>query len=427
MDDIPLGALVAALLLTIALSAFFSAAETAMLSLNRHRLRQLGEAKHRGARFAGALLARPDRLIVLILLGNNFVNITAAAIATVIGFRLLGGAGIAIAVALLTVLILIFGEVTPKTFAAHHPERIAFPVSYLLAPLLRLMSPVVWMANSISNAMLRLLKVAPAESAMQQLSREELRTIVNEAGALIPRRHQRMLLSILDLEKVTVDDIMVPRNEVVGIDLDADLDDILRLLVASPHSRLPVYRESIDKIEGIIHIRDLVHLIAQRRLDKAALEEAVSDAYFVPESTPLNTQLLNFQRQKRRMALVVDEYGDIRGLITLEDLLGEIVGEFPSGAATAARGIHPQQDGSYVVDGSAHVRELNRLMGWELPTDGPKTINGLIIERLESIPEPGTSVMIAGYPIDIVHTSTSAVKTARIHPALRREPDGEEM
>ena len=424
MDDISLRTLVGALILMITLSAFFSAAETAMLSLNRYRLRHFIKAGKRGAILAGKLLDRPDRLIGLILLCNNFVNIAASALGTLIGLRLLGETGIAVAAGLLTVILLIFGEVTPKTFAVSKPERIAFPVAFVLTALLRIMYPVVWLTNGISNSLLKLAGIAPAEAAMQQLSREELRTVVNEAGALIPRRHQRMLLSILDLENITVDDIMVPRSEIVGIDLDGDLDDILRLLTTSQHTRLPLYRDSVDqRVEGIIHIRNAIHLIAQNRLDKTTLAEIAQPPYFVPQGTPLNTQLLNFQRQKHRIALVVDEYGDILGLVTLEDILEEIVGEFTGDAAATVRDIHPQPDGSYLIDGSAHVRELNRLMEWELPTAGPKTLNGLILEHMEFIPEPGTSLMIAGYPIEVVQTATSAVKTARIYPALRRKSD----
>lgn len=425
MDDISLGALVGTLITMILLSAFFSASETAMLSLNRYRLRHLIKDRHRGAMLAGALLQRPDRLIGLILLGNTFVNITASALATLIGLRLSGETGIAVATGLLTILILIFGEVTPKTLAVIKPERIAFPVSFLLMPLLKLMYPVVWLTNGIANSLLKLFGVSPSDSALQQISREELRTIVNEASALIPRRHQRMLLSVLDLENVTVDDIMIPRNEIVGVDLDSDIKDILRLLTTSQHTRLPIYRESIDKVEGIIHIRNAIHLVAQNKLDKQSLVEIARDTYFVPEGTPLNVQLLNFQRQKRRIALVVDEYGDIMGLVTLEDLLEEIVGEFTTDAAATVREVHPQADGSFLVEGSANIRELNRLMEWELPTDGPKTINGLIIEHMEFIPKPGTSVMIAGYPIEVVQTTTNAVKTARIYPLQRRSPKEE--
>lgn len=420
MDDIPLGALVGALIALILLSTFFSASKTAMLSLNRHRLRHLVKGGHRGATIAAALLRRPVRLIGLILLCNTFVNVGAAALATLIGLRLSGEAGVAVAVGLLSFVILIFGEVAPKTLAAIKSERIAFPVALLLAPLLKILHPAVWLTHRAATSLLKIVGVSSDESVLQQLSREELRTIVNEAGALIPRRHQRMLLRVLDLENITVDDVMTPRNEIVGIDLDSDMNVILRVLTTSQHTRLPIYRESIDKVEGVIHIRNAIHLIGQNKLDPSSLVELARDAYFVPEGTPLNVQLLNFRRQKHRIAFVVDEYGDIRGLVTLEDLLEEIVGEFTTDNATAVREIQPQNDGSFLVDGSANIRELNRLMQWELPTDGPKTINGLIIEHMEFIPEPGISLMIEGYPIEVVQTSENAVKTARIYPLLRR-------
>ena len=423
MEEIPLNILIAVLVVMILLSAFFSGSETAMMSLNRYRLRHLVKNKHRGAMLTQALLSRPDRLIGLILLGNNFVNIAASSLTTIIFYRIMGETGIAIGAGLLTLVILIFGEVTPKTLAIMHPERIAFPVAYVLTLLLRLMYPIVWLTNGISNSLIKIFGITPQETAMQQLSRDELRTVVNEAGALIPRRHQRMLLSILDLENVTVEDIVIPRNEIVGIDLDNEIDEILRLLTTSQHTRLPIYRENIDHVLGIIHVRNALHLIAQKNLSKETLQDIAREVYFVPEGTSLHTQLLNFQRQKRRIALVVDEYGDILGLVTLEDILEEIVGEFTTDSSTTLRDIHPQEDGSFLVDGSLTVRELNRLTDWGLPTDGPKTLNGLIIEHMEFIPEPGTSLLIAGYPVEIVQTSANAVKTAKIYPALRRPPN----
>ncbi|MEJ2566768.1 MAG: HlyC/CorC family transporter [Gammaproteobacteria bacterium] len=374
MDEIPLNILIGALIVMILLSAFFSGSETAMMSLNRYRLRHLVKNKHRGATLTQNLLNRPDRLIGLILLGNNFVNIAASSLTTIIFYRLMGETGIALGAGLLTLVILIFGEVTPKTLAIMHPERIAFPVAYVLTLLLRLMYPIVWLTNGISNSLIGLFGVTPQETVMQQLSRDELRTVVNEAGALIPRRHQRMLLSILDLGNVTVEDIMIPRNEIVGIDLDNDIDEIMRLLTTSQHTRLPIYRENIDHVLGIIHIRNALHLIANKNLTKESLQEIGREAYFVPEGTSLHTQLLNFQHQKRRIALVVDEYGDILGLVTLEDILEEIVGEFTTDSSATMRDIHLQEDGSFLVDGSLTVRELNRLTDLGLPTDGPPTL-----------------------------------------------------
>lgn len=421
MHDIPIGVLLAALVVLLLLAAFFSGSETGLLTLNRYRLRHLVKVQHRGATLASRLLEHTDRLIGLLLLGNNFVNNLATAIATIIGLRFLGEAGVALAAGVLTLVGLIFAEVAPKTLAALHPERIAFPAAYVLTPLLKVLYPVVWLVNMASNGTLRLFGISAEESQRQHLSYEELRTVVNEAGAMIPRRHQSMLLSILDLEKVTVEDIMVPRAEIAGIDIEDDWEAIVTQLSSSQHSRLPVYRESIENVIGILHVRNALPLLARRELSKEALLGALLEPYFVPEGTPLNTQLLNFQRQKRRIGLVVDEYGDIEGLVTLEDILEEIVGEFTSDPSSAAQDIHPQVDGTYLVDGSANIRDLNRMMSWTLPTTGPKTLNGLILEYLEEIPEPGTSLRLAGYPIEIIQTSANAVKVAKITPARKEE------
>jgi len=420
VSDAPLLLLFGILVLLVALSAFFSGSETAMMSLNRYRLRNLAEKRHRGALRAQALLKRPDRLIGLILIGNNFVNILASSIATVIALRLWGEAGIAIAAGLLTLVVLIFAEVAPKTLAALHPEKLAFPATLVLSLLLKGLYPLVWVVNGMANGVLRLAGVTPGgHGPSQSLSIEELRTVVNEAGALIPRRHQEMLMGILDLEKVTVEDIMVPRNEIVGIDLEDEWETIQEQLSSAQHTRLPVYRDNIDDVVGFLHVRKVLALLGRTQFDRAALEALVREPYFVPEGTPLHNQLLNFQRNRRRIGLVVDEYGDIQGLVTLEDILEEVIGEFTTDVAASSRDIHPQEDGSLLVDASVTLRELNRLVGLDLPTDGPKTLNGLIIEYLETIPEPGTSLKLSGYPLEILQTTGNAVKTVRIHPELR--------
>ena len=426
MDDIPIGILVAALIFLIFLSAFFSGSETGLVSLNRYRLRHLAKTRHRGAVRANDLLKKPDRLIGLILLGNNFVNILASSLATVIGLRLYGNIGIAIATGLLTLVILVFAEVTPKTLAILHPERFAFPATFFLSPLLKILYPFVWLVNLVANNFIRLFGVKVNTADNQDVSIEELRMVVNEAGAMIPRRHQKMLTNILDLEKVTVDDIMVPRNELSGIDLEKDMDDILNQIANSQHTRLPVYRGDINNIVGLLHIKNVMNLFKQNELAKEDLELWIREAYFVPEGTPLQTQLLNFQREKRRIGLVVDEYGDVMGLVTLEDILEEIVGEFTTDPSTHIREVHRQKDGTFLVDGSANIRELNRVMHWKLPTDGPKTFSGLITEHMESIPEPGTSLMLSGYPVEIVQTKGNIVKTAQINPAFRRKESEEE-
>ncbi|MCB1735482.1 MAG: HlyC/CorC family transporter [Gammaproteobacteria bacterium] len=417
MDDIHIGLLVGALIVLILLSGFFSGSETGLMTLNRYRMKHKADAGHGGARRAQDLLKRPDRLIGVILLGNNFVNILASAIATVLAIRLWGEAGIAIATGLLTVVILIFSEVTPKTFAALHPERIAYPASYVMKPLLKLLYPLVWVTNLFANGLLRLLGVSPVHGQREQLSREELRAVVNESSSLIPERHQNMLLGALDLEEVKVEDIMIPRSEVMGIDIEDSWERILRQLTSSPFTRLPVYRDTIENTFGILHLRDAVHLLEKKKLDRDGLTEVLREPYFIPEATPLYTQLLNFQRFKQRTGLVVDEYGDIQGLVTLEDLLEEVVGEFTTDPTdNLYRFADPVGDGSYLVDGSANIRTLNRMFGWEFPTDGPRTLNGLILEHMETIPNPGTSLMIAGYPLEIRQTTSNTVKTVLIQP-----------
>lgn len=425
LNDIPLGALFSALVLLIILSAFFSGSETGLVSLNRYRLRTLAKNKHPGAMRASKLLERMDRLIGIILLGNNFVNILASSIATLIALRLMGENGIWLSTLLLTIVILIFAEVAPKTMAALHPERFAFPASYILGPLLKLFYPLVWLVNILANAVLRLFGVSSKEGPSQHLSREELRTVVIEAGTMIPQRHQKMLLGILDLEKVTVEDIMVPRAEISFLDLEDNWEDILKQITSSQHTRLPVCKDGIDNVIGIIHMRNILALHRHGELERDKFESAIREVYFVPEGTPLNTQLLNFQSQRRRIGLVVDEYGDIQGLVTLDDILEEIVGEFTTDPSTSSRDIHPQGDGTYLVDGSANIRELNRIMHWSLPTDGPKTLNGMIIEYLETIPEAGTSLLLSGYPIEIVQTTSNAVKTMRIDPAFKEKQNQE--
>lgn len=386
-----------------------------MMALNRYRLKHLVKDNHRGARLANALLENPDRLIGLILLGNTLVNTLAAALATVIAARLMGEIGIAIMPLILGPLLLIFAETAPKTYAAIRPERIAFPTAYILTPLLKVFYPIVFIINKVSNGLIGLFGINVQEREDAPLTHEELRTVVREASSMIPRRHQRMLLSILDLEKETVDDIMVPRHDLVGINLDNPPDEIVAQLTSSQHTRLLLYRGSIDNIIGMVHVRHVLRVLQEKTaFDPAALEKISTEPYFVPEGTPLHIQLVHFQRQKKRIGLVVDEYGVILGLVTLEDILEEIVGEFTTDIQTFDQDIHPQEDGSYIIDGSASLRDINRQLKWRLPVDGPRTLNGLIMERLESIPETGISLRIDNYAVEITQAADNAVKTARI-------------
>lgn len=385
-----------------------------MMSLNRYRLRHLVKKQHRGAMRASHLLERPDRLIGVILIGNNLVNISAASLATVIAVRLWGDAGIAIATFGLTLVILIFSEVTPKTLAALHPERIAFPAALLLRPLLTLLYPAVWVVNGITNILLKLLGVSVEGAGQHHLSTEELRTIVNEAGALLPQHNQSMLLGILELEEVRVQDVMIPRNEVIGIDLEASDEKILAVIIASEHSRLPVYKSDINQVVGILHLRNMAKVFNETGFNKAALLQVIREPYFIPESTQLQTQLLNFQKEGRRIGLVVDEYGDIQGICTLEDILEEIVGELTNDRRPENQDIHPQDDGSFFIDGSATIRDINKAMDWNLPIDGPKTLNGLITEQLEFIPETNVCLSIGKHRIETIQTQDNLVKMARV-------------
>jgi len=413
VENLHPGFLVGLLVFLLLCSAFFSSSETGMLSLNRYRLRHQAKEGHRGAKRAIDLLSRPDRLLGTILVGNNFVNILASSIATVLAMQLWGEAGIAIATIGLTILLLIFGEITPKTLAALRPEAIAYPVSLPLSLLQKVLYPLVAMLGWISNGMLRLIGVDPSKKGTDSLSTEELRSVVRESGSDLPMNRQSMLLGILDLERVTVDDIMIPRNEVAGIDLEDDLEVIVGQLRTTPHTRLPVFHKDINQIEGIVHMRQIARLLSHDQLTKESLLQACNEPYFVPENTPLSTQLLNFQKQKRRIGIVVDEYGDVLGIVTLEDILEEIVGEFSNQDALRSPDIHPQDDGTLVIDGAAYLREINRALGWQLPCDGPKTLNGLITEALEQIPDSGICLQIGLYRLEILQAADNRVKSVR--------------
>jgi len=429
LQDIPLAWLFALLVVLVSLSAFFSSTETALMSINRYRLRHRAREGSSGAKAAEKLLETPDRLIGLILVCNNFVNSAAAAIVTVICLTLGGEGFAAIGVAIFTVVLIIFGEVAPKTFGALYPERLALPAALIYQVLLKVLHPVVWTTNLLANGVLRVFGITREKASATSLSREELRTVVAEASTVIPHRHQRMLMSILDLERIHVEDIMVPRSEIAGIDVTDEWEDILDQLRDSRHTRLPVYDGSLDELVGILHMKKVARLMARDEFDREQLVALARarEPYYVPEGTSLNTQLLNFQRQRRRVAFVVDEYGDVQGLVTLEDLLEEIVGEFTSDTSSLHKDVHKEKGSSFIVNAAASVRTLNRKMGWSLPTSGPRTLNGLIIEYLETIPEAGTSLRINDYAIDVLQTGENAVKTVRLKPiAPEAAPVGSE-
>jgi len=423
LDDISTGALFSLLILLLIISGYFSGSETGMMSLNRYKLRHLANQGHRGAKRVEKLLARPDRLIGLILIGNNLVNILASAIATIIGMRLYGDLGVAIATGALTLVVLVFSEVTPKTLATIYPERVSYLSSIVLNVLMKVLYPLVWFVNGITNGFLLLLGLKVDNMNSSKLNSAELRTIVDEAGGLIPRRHQDMLLSILDLENVTVEDLMVPRSDIAAININDDWKSITRQLIHSAHGRIVLYRDTIDEVVGMLRVREAYRLMMEKNdFSKANLLRAADEVYFIPEATPLNTQLLKFQRNKERIGLIVDEYGDIQGLITLEDILEEIVGEFTTSIApTLAEEVTSQADGSLLIEGSANIRDLNKSLNWSLPTDGPRTLNGLILEQLEDIPDSQLSLEVAGHQMVIMDVSDNMIKLVKILPTTLKQ------
>lgn len=416
MEHASIGTLSLILLSLIVLSGFFSGSEIGMMALNRYRLKHLVKKKNRTAIRVQKLLNRTDRLLGIILIGNTAANIFATAIATIIAVRLWGDVGIAIVTAALTFIILIFAEIAPKTLAARHPQGFAFFASIPLSILLQILYPLVWVSNTCANGVLRIFGVKSNHQATEHLSAEELRTVVHEASGLIPDEHRTMLLSLMDLEKVTVDDIMVPQNEISGIDLNDDWNEILEQIINSQHTRVPVFTDSIDKVVGMVHLRKVLSLIADDDLDKEVLKEIADEIYFIPEGTLLNRQLLNFREAKVRSGLVVDEYGDIKGLVTLEDILEEVIGEFTTDFAALSKDIHPQPDGSYLVDGTVTIRDLNRGIGSKFPTSGPKTLGGLILEYIEQIPPVGTCMKYSEYIFEVVKLQDNMIKTVRVTP-----------
>ena len=425
MGSIPLSWLVSILAGLLLCSAFFSISETSMMALNRYRLKHLVKQGHRGARLTQHLLDRTDRLLGVILLGNNLVNTAASMLALVIAERLFGqGEGtLAIATGVFTFLVLIFSEITPKVVGATYPERIALPASYALTPLLRIAYPAVWVANLFVQGLLRLMFIRPKPAAEGgHLSMEELRTLVLEGGKYIPPKHQKIFLNLFDLEDMTVDDTMTPRGQIEYLDLEDDIDDIRNALATAHHTRLVVCEGGLDNVVGILHARKVLNATRREQIDVDRLREITRDAYYVPEGTPLLDQLTNFQDNQRHMGLVVDEYGEILGLVTLKDILEEIVGEFTSQAIGSAALFHREPDGTVIAEGGCSLRVLNRKAGFHFPLEGPKTINGLLLERLEDIPDSGMQVEIDGHPVEILQVQNRMVKVVRILPRPAQAP-----
>ncbi|MEG3110048.1 MULTISPECIES: HlyC/CorC family transporter [unclassified Pantoea] len=417
MEHVSTTTLIVTLIIMVLVSAYFSGSETGMMTLNRYKLRHQAKSGHRGARRVEKLLRRPDRLISLVLIGNNLVNILASALATIVGMRLYGDAGVAIATGVLTFVVLVFSEVLPKTIAALYPEKVAYPSSVLLGPLQYVMLPLVWLLNTITRILMRMVGMKTDGSINSALSKEELRTIVYESRNLISRRNQDMLLSVLDLEKVSVDDIMVPRNEIVGININDDWKSVARQLSHSPHGRIVLFRDSLDDCVGMLRVREAWRMMTEKEFNKETLLRAADEIYYVPEGTPLNVQLVKFQRNKKKAGLVVDEYGDIKGLVTIEDILEEIVGDFTTSMSPSlAEEVMPQNDGSVLIEGSANVREINKAFNWNLPEEEARTINGMLLEALEEIPQMKTRIQIGHYDIDILDVQDNMVKQVKITP-----------
>ena len=410
------------LVLCLLISGFFSASETAMMSVNRYRLKYQAKVS-KGAKRVQDLLEQPDRLLGVILLGNTFVNIAASAIATLIAVNLFGEIGVLISSFLITFFLLVFSEVSPKTLAVLYPEKVALPCSLILKFLLAILYPLVYIINVLSNGILKLFGVSLEQADNQGMTQEELRTVVHETAGRIPSKHRKMLLSILDLEKVSVDDIMVPRNEIIGLDLEHDWESTLGQLANIQHTFLPVFKQDVNQLIGVLHAKKALHLIMEEDFDEQKLRDALDEGFFIPEGTNLTTQLINFQKSKQRLAFVVDEYGDIIGLITLEDILEEIVGEFTTDIASVYTAIFAQDDGTYLVEGSTTIREFNRIVPWKLSSHGPKTINGLIIEHLQMIPEVGTCCMIENIPIEVVHVQDNRIKSVKVMKPLEKKEE----
>ncbi|MNB88834.1 Hemolysin C [compost metagenome] len=418
MEQISTTTLIVTLIIMVVVSAYFSGSETGMMTLNRYKLRHLAKQGNRAAKRVEKLLRKPDRLISLVLIGNNLVNILASAIGTIVGMRLYGDAGVAIATGILTFVVLVFAEVLPKTIAALYPEKVAFPSSFLLGPLQILMMPLVWLLNIITRTLMRLMGIKNVSTVSSALNKDELRTLVHESHTKISRRNQDMLLSVLDLEKMSVDDIMVPRNEIVGININDDWKSIVRQLTHSPHGRIVLYRDTLDDAISMLRVREAYRLMTEKQeFTKETLMRASDEIYFVPEGTPLSVQLVKFQRNKKKVGLVVDEYGDIQGLVTVEDILEEIVGDFTTSMSpTLAEEVMPQNDGSVIIEGSANVREINKAFNWTLPEDEARTINGMLLEELQEIPAVETRVRLSHYDIDILDVQDNMIKQVRVTP-----------
>ena len=405
--------LITSIFFLLCLSAFFSSAETGMMALNRFKLKHLVKQRNKSAIRANKLLQRPDRLLGIILIGNNFVNILAAALTTILCLRLFGDSGVLIGSIILTMIVLIFAEVTPKTFAANYSEKVALPSSLILKFLQKILYPLVWIVNFFSNSILKLLGVKEKESE-EDLSPEELKSILENSGDLIPSRYQEMLLSVLELDKISIDEIMIPKNEIIGIDLSKDIVEIGDFLKDSKKEFFPIFDQNLDDIKGIINLYGINSFLSSQKKDTESLLQNSEEVYFALENTSLNIQLNNFQKDKKKVAVVLDEYGSVKGMVDIKDILEEIVGELSDPYEEVKIDIKEQKDGSYLIDASISVREVNKRLGWDLPLSGPKTLNGLILENTETIPEANISLEIENYLIETVLIKDNMIKFTKV-------------
>ncbi len=406
------------LLLLILISAFFSASETGMMSVNRYRLRHLSHQRNIRALRVQKLLDKTDKLLSVILIGNTIANLFASSLATMIASQFVGDWGIVVTTIVLSIVILVVAEVTPKTIAAAYPQNVAFFTAIPLKILLNILYPFVWLVSTMAKYLLKLFGIVTCGKTIEPLSSEELRTLVEEGSNRISNIHQEMLLRILDLEKMTVDDVMVPHHQVMGINLDQPWEKIHLQLKQSQHTRLPIYEDDINQVQGMINLHQIMPQLQDPNFKLENLKSLMEEIYFIPKGTALTSQLLNFRREKQRIALIVNEYGDVIGLVTVEDILEEIVGELTSEIPSVSKLVKPCEDGGYLVAGQANIRELNRLLGWKLPTDGPKTLSGLIIEYLEAIPCEQTCLKLQNYPIEIITVQNNLVEQALLLPPL---------
>ena len=421
MNEIPVWLLLSSISILLVLSAFFSSAETGMMALNKYRLKHLIKQNNRSAKRADKLLKRPDRLLGVILIGNNFVNILAAALTTILCLELFGNSGVFIGSVILTIIILIFAEVTPKTFAAKNAESIALPASGILKVLQKVLYPLIWVVNFFSNSLLNLLNVKD-ENKNEDITTEELKSVLENSGEMIPKRYQDMLTSILDLDEILIDEIMTPRNEILGIDIEENFEILMEKIAINQKEIMPIYEQSLDNLKGTIDTNGIKKFLISNKLSIQNFMDFADDVYVALENTPLSNQLFNFQKDNKTSAVVVDEYGDVKGLIDINDILEEIVGELSTDKARDKIDIQEQKDGSYLIDGSAAIREINKKLSWDLPLEGPVTLNGLILEKIQTIPESNVSINLNNYLIETVLIKDNMIKFAKILKLSVSEP-----